>query len=586
MLSRSPRDPTAILRRAFAPSLLAAGVLAACTSPPPTEPNDVPEQATDLDGLDWDVATFRSERVALRGLLVQGDDVDQYRVLDPATTPDRAEVEAFRGRICVTSGDGALDVRVIDAGENAEIASFDVERTRCAGWGRVVGEGPYRIVVRAADPEAGGARYDLVVTRVRNDLRYRGINAAGPWGTAHEYVSSGTPMPTEEFLEWAHGIHANWIAINVALHLDDYEDTSIEADGDPCREPSCHDFPTWTDEDLARMLDTLEAQGIHTALELSLWYDRLDTLVDAERRPLYDRWQLGCVDGSGPPRLDQWWVPCYNDGRPHDPACVGREGEYLAKHDTPHEAARDAFFASYRSQATHYASLAQEHGVDLLVLGMETDCLFRTRPGTMTMGYREQLSSMVAAVREVYDGDLSYQAHHANAREPGALDLWDDLGLDVVTVSGYYPLADHNPALRDGCGDVPDPDQVRLGWKGVFEDELVPLRQRYPDRPVVLIEFGVTDDVAAPCDPMVHDGAEYADREDALRGWQTQAMVLQQFFAVADEEADERGAPVVDGVFLWDIWMVDHADWFIGFFDVHGFTVRGKFAERVVADAF
>ena len=99
----------------------------------------------------------------------------------------------------------------------------------------------------------------------------------------------------------------------------------------------------------------------------------------------------------------------------------------------------------------HFATIAEEEGVRLYSLGTETDRLFRTRPGGhyWTNDFSRELRSLVEQVRAVYGGLLTYDMHYTAITDgwfsPGSADLWEDLDLDVVGVSAWFPLTDLVP---------------------------------------------------------------------------------------------------------------------------------------------
>lgn len=68
-------------------------------------------------------------------------------------------------------------------------------------------------------------------------------------------------------------------------------------------------------------------------------------------------------------------------------------------HDVPCETKWSGWFASYRAFQLHFARLAQQAGVELLILGCEM---------TQTEHREQEWRQLIASVREVYTGALSY----------------------------------------------------------------------------------------------------------------------------------------------------------------------------------
>ena len=159
------------------------------------------------------------------------------------------------------------------------------------------------------------------------------------------------------------------------------------------------------------------------------------------------------------------------------------------------------FWESYAQQAIHFASIAEEEGVRMYSLGTETERLFRTRPGGdyWVNDFGPQLRSMVERVRAVYGGLLTYDmwssAYWREWFAPGSWHLWQDLDLDVIGVSAWFPLVDEPPTTVMGV------DSLRQAYERIFRDHLIPMTERNPGRPIVFLEYGAIDRVQAPADP-------------------------------------------------------------------------------------
>ena len=86
---------------------------------------------------------------------------------------------------------------------------------------------------------------------------------------------------------------------------------------------------------------------------------------------------------------------------------------------------------------------------------------------------------MVDRVRTVYSGLLTYDMHHSVLLDPGFFGpglnhLWNDLDLDVVGVSAWFPLTDAPP------GTVMSVEQAQAQYERIFNEHLVPLAARNP----------------------------------------------------------------------------------------------------------
>ena len=151
--------------------------------------------------------------------------------------------------------------------------------------------------------------------------------------------------------------------------------------------------------------------------------------AETAQRPV-NRGQLGrpAVPDYGPTiRPENWpWLPNHTD----------------------HTRFVREFWSTYTDQAVHYAKIAQAEGVGMYSLGTETDSLFRSRSGGdfWVNDFGDELRTLVESVRAEYDGLLTYTMLYLTTIgdwfDPGSKYLWEDLDLDVVGVSGYYPLAE------------------------------------------------------------------------------------------------------------------------------------------------
>ena len=95
------------------------------------------------------------------------------------------------------------------------------------------------------------------------------------------------------------------------------------------------------------------------------------------------------------------------------------------------------WFKNYTDYLVGYAKVAEEHGVEMLSLGSEMD-------GVATLANTPYWDDLIAQIRDVYHGKLTYQAGMFAANTVG---FWDK--LDVISVMGYVPIAtDGNPTVQ------------------------------------------------------------------------------------------------------------------------------------------
>ena len=302
------------------------------------------------------------------------------------------------------------------------------------------------------------------------------------------------PLVPSDYFDYLDKLHVNWVGLSVALHYDDSMDSTIE------RVYSNVEVPTFTDRALRQLIREFRGQGLDVYLTLAFEAFEAETAARPVRR-----WQLG------DPGTDHE-VP------PDDPA---RYGLILPEFwpwrpDHPdHQRFVSQFWDTYTEQAVHFATIAEEEGVRLYSLGTETDRLFRTRYGGhyWTNDFSRELRAMVEQVRTVYSGLLTYDMHYTAVTEdwfsPGSAELWEDLDLDVVGVSAWFPLTDTVPT------EVLSVTDLRNAFDLLFQEHVVPLASRNTGRPVVFTEFGAVDTMEAPFNPadwsMTGQAAVYTD---------------------------------------------------------------------------
>ena len=97
-----------------------------------------------------------------------------------------------------------------------------------------------------------------------------------------------------------------------------------------------------------------------------------------------------------------------------------------------------AFFASYTAEIVHLATVAQAAGVEAFAIGNEMSSLSGA-------AYRAYWVDLIADVREVYHGELTYAAATDEAIH---VSFWDQ--LDTIGVNTYPPLtASTTPTVQD-----------------------------------------------------------------------------------------------------------------------------------------
>jgi hypothetical protein len=377
----------------------------------------------------------------------------------------------------------------------------------------------------------------------------RAIHMGGNWGTNVE--SDNTPP--SEYFEYLEELNVNWAGISVALHFDDSMDSTVE------RKYSDVIVPTFTDDFLRDMIRTYHQHGI--CVYLTLAFEPFE--AEESDRPVY-RWQLGGL------------TPLYDEG-----SILPEFWPWAIDHPD-HERFVAEFWDTYTEQAVHFGQLAEEEGVGLYSLGTETEGLFRTRPSDeWPNDFSEELQTMVATVRQAYSGPLTYDLGFWILTEPearggaGSYHLWEDLELDIIGLSAYFPLADCPPLIAFPV------ETLEERWDRVFQDYLIPLQEENPDRPIVFTEFGYADSLSSviigSADSFTPRVVVDRDGNGLDDGEEMQANIHQAIFNVMG-----RYPGVVNGLFLWDLWMATDEQWTNEIDPFRGISIRGRLAEDIV----
>jgi hypothetical protein len=199
------------------------------------------------------------------------------------------------------------------------------------------------------------------------------------------------------------------------------------------------------------------------------------------------------------------------------------------------------WFKRYGAALAAIARLAAEEGAAALSIGTE---LKQTTQ-------RAEWHDVIAAVRPLFPGQLTYAAH--NVEEAEAVPFWGR--LDLVGVTLYPPLGDD--ANRAGRRAAMQAAAARLDALSVREG-----------RPVVVTEIGIRSARGAAAKPW-----ESAEERTAEPDPELQSVVLADWFDALDR-------PSVRGVLVWR-WFTDPR---AGGPADTDFTVQGKPAERLLCE--
>ena len=206
----------------------------------------------------------------------------------------------------------------------------------------------------------------------------------------------------------------------------------------------------------------------------------------------------------------------------------------------------DAWFATYTDVLLHYAHLAEEHGVEELSIGVE---LYG-----VVVRYPQRWREVIAQVRQVYSGQLTYGANWWAPERPEywQVEFWDD--LDYVGIQAYFSLTTTPRPTRE---------ELLAAWQPWVQDVARLVRQ--VQKPVVFTEVGYRSIEAAP-------GWPWDANRDGAVSPETQAAAYEALLQAWGDR------PWFRGVFWW-YWQPDpraggpHDD---------DFTPQGKPAQEVL----
>ncbi|MDD4319798.1 MAG: hypothetical protein PHW10_05760 [Candidatus Peribacteraceae bacterium] len=138
---------------------------------------------------------------------------------------------------------------------------------------------------------------------------------------------------------------------------------------------------------------------------------------------------------------------------------------------------RDEWFKNYEDVVLlPLARMAQEHGVEMLTLGVELGAMtMASSNGSNDWHWRETIKK----VRNAYTGILTYSAQHDDPNEKADIGWWD--AVDYIGISAY-----HTSGLGWGSKSV---EELRDEWKRWYDSALRPLVTRF-GKPIIFPEIG------------------------------------------------------------------------------------------------
>jgi Ca2+-binding RTX toxin-like protein len=219
-----------------------------------------------------------------------------------------------------------------------------------------------------------------------------------------------------------------------------------------------------------------------------------------------------------------------------------------------------SFFASYKAEIVHLATIAQQAGVETFVIGNEMGSLTGSQ-------YRAYWADIIGAIRQVYQGELTYAAA---TDEAWRVSFWDQ--IDTIGVNTYPPLTSSTtPTVQDlihAWNEVPfNPYYAAaFGYKSPV-DFLHSLSLQY-DKPVLMTEVGYRSIDGTAISPGSWTTSPTANES-------AQADAYNAFFQVWTA----KGGSWFKGVELWQ-WDLNNQ------YNSTGYSVMEKSAEALVSEHF
>ena len=220
------------------------------------------------------------------------------------------------------------------------------------------------------------------------------------------------------------------------------------------------------------------------------------------------------------------------------------------------------FWNSFTEIAVKYADIAQRTGVDIFLLSTEQDNLFRTRSAQApyTNHFRNELTAMVRAVRDIYKGVVTYEQIWTTIAHPeyfaggrgtsAAFDgVFDDLDFNVIALSAYFNLTKKVPT------EVLSVEEFESAWEAVFSQYLVPLKRRHTNKRIFFSEWGYTNDIGSPFIQGSQLGALMQPGAAGAAGIMQQRNIIEAFFNV-----NARHNNLINGGFFWGLSFPDSND--------------------------
>ncbi|HEY2828152.1 MAG TPA: hypothetical protein VGJ04_11185 [Pirellulales bacterium] len=136
----------------------------------------------------------------------------------------------------------------------------------------------------------------------------------------------------------------------------------------------------------------------------------------------------------------------------------------------------DRWWENYSAFMLHYAKLAEEKHVPIFCLGCEMNS---------SEEFEDHWRKLIAEVRKVYTGLLTYNVNHDNEDN---VHWWDD--VDFISVSAYYAIRPaNNRSMDEAVKETTPVDEIVAGLQRI-KSRLAKISAKW-HKPILFIETGV-----------------------------------------------------------------------------------------------
>lgn len=137
----------------------------------------------------------------------------------------------------------------------------------------------------------------------------------------------------------------------------------------------------------------------------------------------------------------------------------------------------DAWFANYKKLILEFAEFAEKEKFEAFCIGTEL---------RLTAAHEDKWRDIIASVRTVYSGKLTYAANwYAEYEE---VQFWD--ALDFIGIQGYFPLGDREPLTKN---------ELIAAWQPHI-NAMATLAEK-TGKPIVFTEIGYKNSVHTTKEP-------------------------------------------------------------------------------------